>query len=385
MASNESKGSPGFALGWVVLTPVLLVVAAFSIIGIFLIPALCLYLDGRSRTYTGAAVVLAASVAASLFLGPGMAAVCAFAVITTASAYVLARIKLPHDTALAGSALGGILGAMALLGIMGASLGRPLSEVGADRIYEALNISYYDINLWDPWTLVLKQIEEGRSLESLWSQYFQGSIQPQVFTDAERAAAVIPFLKALMNQSLPGLALVTGLFTGGLGYYLPMAALQAHRRLAGQDGAGAVAVPPFSAFRFPKYIVITVFALEMIASFGAESTGFATLYVAGKLLFDTMMTAQALAFLSFLLGRRQVPGWLQWIILTPALLLLFWLLPFVGFFDALFDMRSVMTKVDALKAKGRRVFTQDGLNELRRMDQARKDDQNGKDGEDDEK
>jgi hypothetical protein len=122
--------------------------------------------------------------------------------------------------------------------------------------------------------------------------------------------------------------------------------------------------------------------LQITASIGAAQSGFATIYFATMQLFNTLMTIQALALLSYLLNRKKVKGFLQFILLAASLILFWWLLYWVGFFDALFDIRAVIGRVEALKAKGKQVFTQAGLNELRKMDREGKNgkDDKGKDG-----
>ncbi len=364
------------------LTPFVLALAAVSLAGFFFIPAICLYLDGRSRTYTGAATVAVTTAVAAIFFGPAIAGLFVFVTIATTGAYVLTRVKQPFTIGLAGSAAGGVLGAMAFVGILGASLGKPIGEVWASEIYRVLNVTAYGLNFWDSWASTLKQLQEGQSNVSLLSLLQNGPMQIPSFTEQERLAIIKPFLETVITQSLPGMALATGLLTGGLGYYLPVLGLQAARRHGKATAGDAVEVLPFSSFKFPRYVVITIFILQFVASIGAETSGFATLYMAAMMLFNLTMTVQGLAFLSFLLERKNLGPWLRLVILAPAQLLFFWIMPYVGFFDALFEMRSVITRVDALKAKGKQVFTQGGLEELRRMDQTQKD-KKGNDGEDD--
>ncbi len=411
MASNELNNNRSVAWGWAVATPVLLAVALFGIYCIRMVPglagsvyvlvlapllilcsgffalvtpALCLYLDGRSRTHTGAATILLAALAAALLFGRAMAGLFAFVAIATAAAYVLARVKKPFAFGLAGSAAGGVLGAMAFVVILGAGLDKTVGEAWSGEIYRLFNVSYYNMNFWDSWAYTLKQmLQDDQSSGVLLSMLLGGPEQVPVLTEAERAQIILPFLETLVTQSLPGLALAAGLLTGGLAYYLPVLGLQAARKRGAATAGEPVEVPPFSLFKFPRYVVITIFILQFVASLGAEDTGFATLYVAASMLFNVLMTVQALAFLSFLLERKRLGPWLRLVILVPAQALFFWLMPYVGFFDALFEMRTVIARVDALKAKGKQVFTQDGLEELRKMDQSRKKDKNGNDGEDD--
>ena len=343
-------------------------------------------MDGRSRSYTGAATVAIGTAAASLLLGPAIAGLFTFVLIATATAYVLARVKLPFATGLVGSAAGGVLGAVALLGILGASVGKPLSQAGAEFLYGLWNVplSATQYDSLDILAAMVKSAQAGNQITLLSMLFNPVPLEIVALPDQEKAALLLPLLETMIAQVLPGVALAAGLLTGGLGYYLPQMALQAHRRRGGQTAGQPVQVPPFASFKFPKYVVFSVFALQVFASFDLESTGFATLWAAASLLFTLLMTIQALAFLSFLLNRKKVRPWLQLVILAPALALFSWLMPYVGFFDALFDMRVVMVRVDNLKAKGKQVFTQDGLDELRKMDRSRGDDKNGKDGEDDE-
>ncbi len=366
------------------LTPFVLALAAVSLAGFFFIPAICLYLDGRSRTYTGAATVLIATAAAAIFFGPTIAGLFAFVAIATAGVYVLARIKQPFTIGLAGSAAGGVLGAMAFIGILGASLGKPIGEAGAHYFFNAMNtpIGLSPLDYLDAFAAWVKGVQNAEQT-SIFSAFINPTpIEIVALPDEEKAKLLLPLMESAIAQTLPGMALVAGLLTGGLGYYLPVFGLQAARHRGKTTAGDAVEVPPFSSFKFPKYVVITIFLFQFIASMGAETSGLATLYMAAMMLFNLTMTVQGLAFLSFLLERKKLGPWLRLVILAPAQLLFFWIMPYVGFFDALFDMRSVITRVDALKAKGKQVFTQDGLEELRRMEQDRKD-KKGNDGEDD--
>jgi hypothetical protein len=215
MASIQSNDQRGSRIAWAVLTPFVLALAAVSLAGFFFIPALCLYLDGRSRTYTGAATVVVATAAAAVFFGPAIAGLFAFVAIATAGAYVLARVKQPFTIGLAGSAAGGVLGAMAFIGIVGASLGKPIGEVWASEVYRMLNVSAYGINFWDSWASTLKQLQEGQANVSFLSLLQSGQMQIPSFTEQERAAIIKPFLETVITQSLPGMALVAGLLTGG--------------------------------------------------------------------------------------------------------------------------------------------------------------------------
>lgn len=373
---NNENGSAARML-WAFFTPVIL---AFGILCIPLIPALCLYLDGKSRTYTGAATVLVATAALSFMFGPSVAAVCSYVAITTATAYVLARTRVPFATGLLGSAGGGILGTVALLGILGASMAKPISEAAAawfcNNLAESANTGYsfpLDFLAWQ-----LKGADTGSLILAV-------TVPAEIakLSVSDKVDIIKPFLEISFAQSIPSLALVLGMLTGGVAYYLPMRALARRQAKTGEAASTSISVPSFSAFRIPRYVVISILLLQIVTFFGSEDIGIATVGAAATFLFNTLMTIQALAMLSYIFNRRKITGVLQYFILFVVFILLWWVLPWAGVFDAFFDLRTIMQRVEELKAKGKQVFTPDGLNELRKMDEdTNKEKKNDKDGED---
>ena len=390
MAPSTQNQWSGARLAWAVATPFLL---AAGVIFLPLLPALCLFLDWKSRTYTGAATLLIAAAAVSLLAGPVAASVAVFLAVTTAGAYALSKTKLPFSTCLVGSAAGGVLGVMALLGILGASMGKPVNQIAADWFCGVLSSSAaagndYPLNFLAWMFQKMGQDDRQAAASSLLEPL------PREITNlpvADRVGIVQPAMEMVFSIGIPGQALVTGMLTGALGYYLPKLALGHRRETAAQEDAGQ-ALPPFASFKLPKYIVITLLLLQLAAMLGASGSnvGFTTMEYAATMLFNTLMGVQALALGSFLLNRKRVHGALQLLILAPVALVLsaLGMLSLVGFFDAIFDLRTVIARVDQLKSKGKQVFTQGGLDELRRMEQNRKNNKNGKndrDGEDDRK
>lgn len=401
MAQIEENGSNGARLALAALSPV--VTAAGFFVFPFL-PAICVWLDGRTRTYTAAACVAIGCAALPILLGAHAWAPAAFIAIATAAAYALTRVKVPFSSGFVGSMAGGVLGAVVALGLLGAGFDRPLSELGASLLSGGLAAAA-DAGYPEPLSYlagVVKANEQGNvmSLFSVLNLLNLPDIQSFVsgLSVGEQAAAVRPLMEELCAAYIPALALLTGMFVGALGYYLPVLALDRRRlRLsaahqAAKDGGEAEAqapVPPFAAFKVPRYIVITLLLLQIVSSFmlSDADAGFAALSVASSSLFGVLMTVQALSLISFFLNRKRVHAAVQFILLALAVLLFMWLLPYVGIVDALFDIRAVSLRMDAIRAKGKQVFTQEGLDELRKMEQKRRGGKNddkkdgGEDGE----
>jgi hypothetical protein len=386
MAQNEESGGIGDRTILALVSPVI-VAAGFFIFPF--VPAISVYLDRRSRTYTAAASVLIGCAALPALLGAHYLSIGVFIAVSTAAAYILTHIKVPFTTGLVGSAAGGVLGAVIMLGILGAGFDRPLNEAAAGMLCNQLSAGNPEMLSY--LAGYFKSADQG-NYPSLMSSLLNPASVSQLVSGLSIPAQidiVRPILEQICEAYIPALALVGGMFTGALGYYLPVLALDRRRlRLAaaqpeGGEGGGPAPVPPFAAFKIPKYIVVSLLLLEIVSSLllTGDSSGMVALSAASSMLFSTLMTVQALAMLSFFLNRRKVAAALQFLLLALAVLLLSWLLPYIGIFDALFDMRAVALRMEAIRAKGKQVFTQEGLDELRKMEQQRKSGKNGKDGE----
>lgn len=388
MDSNENNGARSRLL-WALSTPFLL---ACCLIALPLVPALCVFLDSRSRTYTGAVTVVLGSGALSLLLGPAFAAVFAAVCITTAAAYALVRTRVPFQYGLMGSAGGGVLGAVALLGILGAALGKPLNEAAAGALCNWLKqasttwpAAWTNQGLPDLLSIFAAYFNQNGQAGSAGAFSLLVSIPPEILKMSadDKINIVRPVFEQLFSAYIPAWALAGGMIMGGVGYYLPALA---QARLGGKPAEGTpepVAVPPFHAAKFPRYIVVSILLLQLFSYFGLESGAMLTIYVAANAVMTLLMTIQSLALFSFFLTRKGVPTILQVLILAVvAALFAWWLLEFVGIFDVLLDLRAVALRVEAVRAKGKQVFTQSGLDELRKMGGTKKNDKNGKDGED---
>lgn len=386
MISNNENNTNARLL-WALLTPFIL---ACGLIFFPLIPALCVFLDRRSRTYTGAVVLLLGSIALGWWLGPSVAAVLAFLCIATTAAYALIRTKTPFQYGILGSAGGGVLGAVALLGIVGVSIGKPVNEaVAAFACNLLVNIStqFTGTGVSDPlsiFTAMFNSVNQNGATSSLF--FMQVPQEILSMSTADKLNIVRPVLEQFFAAYIPAWALAGGMLTGGAAYYLPVLAEARLSKKPPEGTAQAMEVPPFFTFKIPKYIVISIMLVLLITYFAMDNSVMTTLYVAANAVIIMLMTLQSLALFAFLMTRKGVPTILQVLILVPAALLFSWLLEFVGLFDVLFDMRAIALRVGAVKAKGKQVFTQSGLEELRKMgDKAKKDGKDGKDGEEDKK
>jgi hypothetical protein len=386
MAQNGENGSPHTSTGivWAFFSPVL--VAAGFLVFPF-IPAICAYLDRRSGTYAAAASVLVGSVALPVLLGVHLVGVSAFIIIISAAVYVFMRIKISFAAGLVYAAAGGVLGAVVLLGLLGMGYDKPLSDIAGLFLSNQLSNAAAAGN---PFPLnfmagIVKGAEQGQ-YTGLLSAFNTATFTNLVsgLSVTEQVGIIRPLLEQLSAAYIPALALVGGMFTGALGYYLPVLALDRRRqRPAAQTAEGkAAAVPPFAAFKVPKYIFISLLLLQIVASFlvTGDSPGLDALNAASLMLFGSLMTVQALALLSFLMNRRKITSPVQFLLLALAALLFSWLLYYVGIFDALFDLRAIFLRIEAVRAKGKQVFTQEGLDELRKMEKKGKDGKDGKDG-----
>lgn len=398
--STENKNGAGADWLWVALTPLILAAAAgicigllytpfaplapmFIGIGLFFLPALSVYLDGRSRTYTGI-VTLGLGMALSVgLLGAPAVAVSACVVIVAVALHVLAGMKVPFSTGLVGSAAGGVLGFVALLGILGGSAGSPLNETAAASVSaEMASQAAAGLSLPLDMLTVLFKAPQQAGLSGLLSG--AGAVPAEILSMsvAQKIDIVRPALETMFAIAIPSFALAGGMVMGALGYWLPMLALS--RRARKQGAEPAVAVPPLATFKVPKYMVITLLLLQIVSSFGSvpENLGWLTVSTAVQLVMGILMDVQAMALVSFFLNRKKVAPVFQVLIFIPMVIfsgLTFW----VGIFDALFDMRAVLPRVEEVRAKGKQVFTPEGLEELRKIQQVKKDkDNNGKNGED---
>jgi hypothetical protein len=385
MTSNKDNSGFGARLIWALATPFILVLIAFTVLGIFFLPAICIFLDNHSRTYTGAVFLAICLAALSVLLGLPALSVCVFIACATAAAYVFARVKSPFSTGLVGSAAGGVLGAVAMLGILGAAMGKPLNEIAANYFCTVL-ANAAQSGLTEPLNMFAAQLQaitQGSSTMGLLLSIPQTIVDMSV---ADKIAIIRPIFEQMIAAYIPAVAFVMGMLTGAAGYYLPVLAHDRMRTEEAAEGKAAF-VPPFHTFKIPKYIVISILLLQIVASFGAsgDNSSLDALYMASNMVFNTLMIFQALSLLSFFLTRKHVMSALQVLILVPTTGLFFWLLPWVGLFDALFDMRAMAIRVETIRAKGKQVFTQDGLNELRKMDLQTKNKKNEKDDGEDKK
>jgi hypothetical protein len=386
MAQDEGNVNLHRSTGliWAFFSP-LLVVAGFIVFPF--LPAICVFLDGKSRTYTSAATVLIVCVALPFVFGVHLIAVSAFFAITTAAAYVFTRIKIGFASGLMLSAVCGIFGSVVLLGLLGASYDKPLNEVAASILYAGLAdtaVAGYPAFL-NVVAGIFKGMETGQLPNMFW--YLSPGSYSQLVSGLSVAAQldiIRPVLEQLCAVYIPAYALVGGLFTGALGYYLPKRALGVFRRkISAQPGIEQdQSTPRFSAFKIPKYIFISLFLLQLLSSVIAtgEDLGIMALSIAAEQLFNSLMIIQALAMISYFLGKKRIQAPVQILIMIPTVLVFSNLVIWAGIFDALFDFRSVVQRMDAVRAKGKQVFTQEGLEELRKMEQRRKDEKDDKDG-----
>jgi hypothetical protein len=315
------------------------------------------------------------------------------------------RVKVPFSTGLVGSAGGGVLGAVALLGIVSASLNHPINVVAASLMCNWLNRYGAGGNpsILSVVAGFITSAQQNQSA-SLFSVFSLKSLTDLVAgkSAAEMTAIIRPVLEDTSAAYIPSLALVGGMLTGALGYYLPMHALdrRSHKgtppqpQTAAPNGgetaetaeaaAADAPVPPFAAFKVPRYIVITLLLLQLVAMFltTGDNPGVNALNTASYMLFNILMDIQALSMFAFFLNRRRMPSAMQFVLLALSLLFLWCILPYIGIFDALFDIRTVSTRMDMVRSKGKQVFTQEGLDELRKMEQRKKNDKdkNGKNG-----
>jgi hypothetical protein len=386
MAQNQESDNRGARIFWAASSPVI-IAAGFFIFPF--IPAIAIYLDGRSRTYTAAACTLIGCAALPYLLGAHAYSLAAFIAVATAAAYVLARLKVPFSTGLMGSAAGGVLGAMILLGLLSSGFDKPLNEVTASLLcneYANLASAGYP-GLLSSFAGMFEDAKQNGYL-NFSSFLFEGQRLSQLVegkTIAEQIGIIRPYLEAYSAAYIPAFALVGGMLTGALGYYLPVRSLDKRRwsiapvpqELAPEGDEVPpkdAPVPPFTLFKVPRYIVIVLLLLQMVSIYTAtsENAALAALSTSASMLFTTLMTVQALSLFTFYLTRKRVAAPLQFLLLALSVLFLSCLLPYVGIFDALFDMRTVIIRMDAVRSKGKQVFTPEGLEELRKMEQKRK-------------
>lgn len=384
MTPQNETGSRRASVLWAVITPLLLAAAALSVVGTAFVPAIALLLDGRSRTWTGGVTVIAACAVAAPMLWPYGAAVCAFVGITTLAAMLLVRFKASFGTGLVIAAAGGVLGAVAALAVLGLGVGRPLNEAAGEGVAGVLKWMADNGNplLLNSFTMSVKMIgQNGYTLEQLLVSLPR---EVMAMATADKIALVLPVFNELFAAYIPALALNAGMLAGGSAYWLPSRAFSRGGGAAGPYGAALPAAPPFFAFSVPRYAVFALVLLVFATPFfrGDGTGGGNALYVASNMVFNVLMVLQAVALLSHFLTKRKVRAGFQWLLLAPAVLLFSWLLFWLGFADTLLNIRVVAERMEALRARGKPVFSQSGLDELRKMDEEKRKNQGKGDGED---
>ncbi len=348
---KEDKGQGGRVL-WAVLTPVILLAAALSIAGIAAIPALCVALDRRSGTYTGAVSTAAASLVLPLVYGPVAVSLSMFLLIATTTVILCVRRNLAFRTGLAVSAGGGVLGMMAALAMAMYLLPRDMDVTVADNILKFLTAEPRGLQapLLDAIVVNFQMLRKGIALlsEGMWTEMRTVAAMPV----AEKAELIRADLERMTAQMLPALALNSGLLIGSLGYYLGRLSIRRQDRRAGRDNG--TPIPPFQALRFPNYIVFSLVALQLLSVFGMANqwSYFETVNLASSWLLNLLMTAQSVALCSFFLNRWRVAPGLQALIFVVTVPLLGSVLVLVGLSDVVFDFRSVAARVDAMKKGG---------------------------------
>jgi uncharacterized protein YybS (DUF2232 family) len=368
MTTEKSTNGLGSRVLWAILSPVILLAAGLSIVGIVLIPAVCVYLDKRSGTYTAA--ISMATICAVLSALYGMAAMgfCIFLLIATAAVYYCIRAKMPFKISLLISAGGGVLGFLFALAIINFSLNTSISIAASDWFFNQAS-RWPQGTLLSPLDLMVLSVQMSKGAAQLFNDYFTLANKLPTMPNADKIAMIRDNVETAMTMAIPAFALVAGSLTGALGYYFGRLAIRRYKKRSGT--LASETVPAFASFRVPKYIVISLFLLQLLAILGvsAEWAYFEPLYVAVNWLLNMLMVAQALAVASYYLNRKRVTAVVQAVILIPLTIIGSSLMVFVGLIDVLFDLRAISVRMDTLKSSGKQVFTRDSLGRLRRMDQ----------------
>ena len=347
MTVTKTDKGPGSIL-WAVLTPLILLAAALSVVGIVAIPALCVALDRRTNSIVAGASVAAVSLLLPLLYGPLYAGLSAFLLIATTTMLLSMRRGLPLGTGAAISAGGGVLGMLAALALTSYLMTRAMDVALADNILRFL--AYFsDSNAASPVDVVI-----------LWFQVLQGKVAPmsagfwelmrslQAMPAAVKVESIRADMEVLVAQMLPALALMLGLASGGLGHYVACLGICWQDRKAGRT---PMALPPFQRLRFPNYLVFSLVILQLVSMVGVTQQWgyFEPVNVAATWLLDVMMVAQAVTLCSFYLTRWHVSPGLQALILVLCTLPLSSVLFILGLADVVFDFRAVAGRIDALR------------------------------------
>lgn len=346
MTATKMDKGPG-SIGWAVLTPVILLAAAFSVVGIVAIPALCVALDRRTNSVVAGASVAAVSLLLPLVYGPLFAGLSAFILIASTTMMLCSRRNLPFGTGLAISAGGGVLGMVAALALTNYLMTSAMDVALADSILKFLanHSNGVQASLLDSFVLSFQMMQGNVDLldSSLWDM--MRAVQSMAVT--AKVEAIRADMEMLMAQALPALALIAGLVSGGLGYYLGCLNIRRQDRRAGRT---PMALPPFRRLRFPNYLVFSLVILQLISMFGVgeQWSYFEPVNVAATWLLDLMMVAQAVTLCSFYLTRWRVSPGLQVLILVLGTLPLSSLLFILGLADVVFDFRAIAGRIDTL-------------------------------------
>ena len=382
MTTEQNNNGLGSRVLWAALSPLILFAAALSVAGIILIPALCVYLDNRSKTYTAAISLVILAFGFSFLQGAVAAGFSSFIVIATAAAYLCVKLKAPFKSSLVISAAGGVLGFLSALAVINFSLPTPINIAAADSFLNWAK-QWPEGILMSPLDFVVLYMQMTKDSADLFKSYFDMAAKLPSMANADKIALVRADIESAITLFIPPFALVVGSVTGALGYYLGRLAVSFHEKKSKPDAA---ALPPFATFRIPKYVVISLLLLQLLSMFGlaAEWEFAATLNVAAYWVLNMLMVAQALALASFYLNRKRVSVPLQALILIPTVLIFSGIMVWVGLIDVLFNMRAFSAKVDFIKNGGKQVFTRDSLGRINTKDKKDKTDKPDKkdDGED---
>lgn len=336
------------AIWFAVFTPVVILLAGILLIGLPLVPLICIYGDGRSRRPTGIVTAGVLGILYFILFGRYSILPIVFLTISTAVPYFLWKRGYGLRKGVVATLLASLVAAMLCFALASAMTGRdPAGTLGTTIAQQYTNAGEEDpVRVWgDSFLASMRWMEESDtasvSLQDELAQVRQTDI-------TQRAQDLHDLAAGLALTYLPALTLVLGIVTGLLSWYVPLALLsisggETRRKV---PSLGQMYIPWFLIFALVGVTLLCwlLYRLELGVSDGMYLATFAIMYM--------VMVVQGIIMTSYLLGRSRLAQIWQILIIAATVLLFHTVYVWVGIFETLFSLRLGMSRMDYLRARG---------------------------------
>ncbi len=178
----------------------------------------------------------------------------------------------------------------------------------------------------------------------------------------EKLNYIVPLLRQGVVQSLPAVVLDYGIIGGVWAWFL--SSVMINKRAANKRELKGVKEyvpsPPFSEWKLPRWItnvLMVILLAAVILSFSSEAT---LLNVASVLqsVAIVIIGIQGLSVLNWWLKKKKLPTGLNVLICVMAVVLLNFILPWLGVFDIVFSIRLSKEKKEEIRAQMEKIKKQ---------------------------